>query len=92
MGNGGRVLRGNDICAVSTSGADVKYGELLEGFKKMAIFVYSGYFFFGYTAILCAAKAAYLPGHITDEAGEYVHFLHLYPSIIPDGTPQKKFS
>jgi predicted nucleotidyltransferase component of viral defense system len=41
----------------STSGAE--YAELLEGFKKMAVFVYSGYFSLD-TAILCAAKAAYL--------------------------------
>jgi len=40
-----------------TSGAD--YAELLEGFKKMSAFVYSGYFSLD-TAILCAAKAAYL--------------------------------
>jgi predicted nucleotidyltransferase component of viral defense system len=41
----------------STSGAE--YAELLEGFKKFAAFVYSGYFSLD-TAIVCAAKAAYL--------------------------------
>ncbi len=41
----------------STSGDE--YSELLEGFKKLAAFIYSGYFSLD-TAILCAAKTAYL--------------------------------
>ncbi len=36
-----------------------EYAELLEGFKKLAAFVYSGYFSLD-TAILCAAKTACL--------------------------------
>jgi Nucleotidyl transferase AbiEii toxin, Type IV TA system len=41
----------------ASSGAE--YAELLEGFRKMAAFVYSGFFSLD-SAILCASKASYL--------------------------------
>jgi len=41
------------------SNSSVEYAELLDGFKKLAGYIYSGYFTLD-TAILCAAKAAYL--------------------------------
>lgn len=41
------------------SAAGDEYAELSEGFKKLAAFIYSGHFSID-TAILCAAKTAYL--------------------------------
>ena len=38
---------------------DAEYAELVEGFKKLTSFIYSGYFSLD-SAILCASKAAYL--------------------------------
>lgn len=46
---------------IGTRGAasDKEYAELIDGFRKMAGFVYSGFFSLD-SAILCASKAAYL--------------------------------
>ncbi len=51
----------NSACTIGMRGATAgdEYAELLEGSKKLAAFVYSGYSSLD-TAILCAAKAAYL--------------------------------
>jgi hypothetical protein len=48
-------------CLIGRRGgaAAEEYAELVEGFKKLAAFVYSGFFSLD-TAILCAAKLAYL--------------------------------
>lgn len=48
-------------CIIGRRGstASDEYAEMLEGFKKLAAFIYSGYFSLD-TAILCAAKTAYL--------------------------------
>jgi hypothetical protein len=55
-----------------STGGD-EYAELLEGFKKLAAFVYSGYFSRD-TAILCAAKAAYLSALILRQGGSIGRF------------------
>ncbi len=47
------------IIGMRGSAAGNEYAELSEGFKKLAAFIYSGHFTID-TAILCAAKAAYL--------------------------------
>ncbi len=46
---------------IGTRGAasDIEYAELVDGFRKMAGFVFSGFFSLD-SAILCASKAAYL--------------------------------
>ena len=48
-------------CLIGMRGStsSVEYAELLDGFKKLGAFIYSGYFSLD-SAILCAAKAAYL--------------------------------
>ena len=43
-----------------------EYAELLDGFKKLAAFVYSGFFSLD-SAILCASKAAYLSALIANQ-------------------------
>lgn len=49
----------NTACMIGMRGSTAgdEYAELLEGFKKLAAFIYAGYFTID-TAILCAAKAA----------------------------------
>lgn len=47
------------IIGMRGSASGVEYQELLEGFKKLAAFIYSGYFSLD-SAILSAAKVAYL--------------------------------
>ncbi len=51
----------NTACIIGMrgSGAGNESAELMEGFKKLAAFVYSSYFSLD-TAVLCAAKTAYL--------------------------------
>jgi hypothetical protein len=46
--------------------SDEEYAELVDGFRKMAGFVYSGFFSLD-SAILCASKAAYLSALIFGE-------------------------
>jgi hypothetical protein len=48
------------------SASEKEFAELVDGFKKMASFVYSG-FFSQDSAILCAAKAAYLSALILQD-------------------------
>jgi hypothetical protein len=54
---------------VGTHGASSKtgYAELLEGFKKLAAYIYSGLFTLD-SAILCASKAAYLSALLVTQA------------------------
>ena len=47
------------IMGMRGSTSDSEYAGLLEGFKKLASFIYSGYSSLD-TAILCEAKVAYL--------------------------------
>jgi hypothetical protein len=46
-----------------------EFAELVSGFRKMAAFVYSGFFSLD-SAILCAAKAAYLSALILEQGGD----------------------
>lgn len=48
-------------CMIGMRGSTIgdEYAELLEGFRKLAAFIYAGHFTLD-TAILCAAKVAYL--------------------------------
>ena len=48
------------------SSSPAEYAELLDGFKKLAAFVYSGFFSLD-SAILCASKAAYLSALIANQ-------------------------
>ena len=48
------------------SSSPAEYAELLDGFKKLAAFVYSGFFSLD-SAILCASKAAYLSALIAKQ-------------------------
>ena len=50
------------------SSPSTEYAELLGGFKKLAAFVYSGFFSLD-SAILCASKAAYLSALIIKSKG-----------------------
>ena len=50
-----------------------EYAELLEGFKKLAAFIYSGFFSLN-LAILCASKAAYLSALIVKRANTITRF------------------
>jgi Nucleotidyl transferase AbiEii toxin, Type IV TA system len=61
------------ILGMRGSGAGNEFAELLEGFKKLTAFVYSGYFSPD-TAILCAAKAAYLASLLRMHKGELERF------------------
>ena len=55
------------------SAAGNEYAELLEGFKKLAAFIYSGYFSID-AAILCAAKTAYLAALLLRQEGSIRRF------------------
>jgi hypothetical protein len=48
------------------SSSPTEYSELLEGFKKLAAFIYAGFFSLD-SAILCASKAAYLSALIAHQ-------------------------
>jgi hypothetical protein len=61
------------IIGMRGSAAGDEYAELLEGFKKLAAFVYSGYFSLD-TAILCAAKTAYLAALLMKQEGPIRRF------------------
>lgn len=55
------------------SAAGDEYAELLEGFKKLAAFIYTGHFTID-TAILCAAKAAWLAALLTRQENAIERF------------------
>jgi hypothetical protein len=55
------------------SAAADEYAELLEGSKKLAAFIYSGHFSID-TAILCAAKTAYLAALLLMREGSIRRF------------------
>jgi predicted nucleotidyltransferase component of viral defense system len=55
------------VIGMRGSSSSTEFAELLEGFKKMAAFVYSGFFSLD-SAILCASKVAYLSGLIIKQA------------------------
>jgi hypothetical protein len=61
------------IIGMRGSTAGEEYAELLAGFKKLAAFVYSGYFSLD-TAILCAAKTAYLVSLLWTRGGAIERF------------------
>ncbi len=52
-----------------------EYAELIDGFKKLAGFIYSGFFSLD-SAILCASKAAYLSALIMKRLGSASRFDH----------------
>ena len=55
------------------SSSPAEYAELLDGFKKLAAFVYSGFFSLD-SAILCASKAAYLSALIASQKDSIQRF------------------
>ena len=55
------------------SSPSTEYAELLGGFKKLAAFVYSGFFSLD-SAILCASKAAYLSALIANQKDSIQRF------------------
>jgi predicted nucleotidyltransferase component of viral defense system len=55
------------------SSSSTEYAELLDGFKKLAAFVYSGFFSLD-SAILCASKAAYLSALIVNQKDSIQRF------------------
>jgi len=62
-------------CMIGMRGkaASGEYAELLEGVKKLAAFIYAGHFTID-TAILCAAKAAYLAALLGKQENAIEHF------------------
>jgi len=62
-------------CVIGMRGSTVgdEYAELLEGFKKLAAFIYAGHFTLD-TAILCAAKVAYLTVLLITQEKSIDHF------------------
>lgn len=65
----------NTACIIGMRGSTAgdEFAELLEGFKKLAAFIYSGYFSLD-TAILCAAKVAYLVALMLRHEGSIMRF------------------
>jgi hypothetical protein len=65
----------NTACIIGMRGSTAvdEFAELLEGFKKLAAFIYSGFFSLD-TAILCAAKVAYLVALLVSQEGSIVRF------------------
>jgi len=65
----------NTACLIGMRGSSssAEYLELLDGFKKLAAFVYSGYFSLD-SAILCAAKTAYLAALILKQENIITRF------------------
>ena len=61
------------IIGMRGSTAGDEFAELLEGFKKLAAFIYSGFFSLD-TAILCAAKVAYLVALMLRQEGSIGRF------------------
>jgi predicted nucleotidyltransferase component of viral defense system len=53
--------------------SNTEYAELLDGFKKLAAFIYSGFFSLD-SAILCASKAAYLSALIVKRVNTITRF------------------
>ena len=62
-------------CMIGMRGATAgdEYAEMSEGFKKLAAFIYSGHFSID-TAILCAAKTAYLAALFLTQEGAINRF------------------
>ena len=65
----------NTACIIGMRGSTAgdEFAELLEGFKKLAAFIYSGFFSLD-TAIRCAAKVAYLVALLHRQEGFIVRF------------------
>lgn len=65
----------NTACMIGMRGSASgdEYVELLEGFKKLVAFIYSGHFSID-TAILCAAKTAYLAAVLLTQEGAINRF------------------
>jgi len=61
------------IIGMRGSSSSDEFAELLEGFKKLAAFIYSGFFSLD-IAILCAAKAAYLVALLLRQEGAIGRF------------------